>query len=60
MRIVWGTADRNFKRSFAERLAATFPRATVVEVPDVSTFVPIDAPDAVAAAIVNIAAPVGV
>jgi pimeloyl-ACP methyl ester carboxylesterase len=58
VRIVWGTADRNFKRSFAERLAATFPKATVVEVPDVSTFVPIDAPDAVATAILAVAAPV--
>jgi len=58
VRIVWGTADRNFKRSFAERLAATFPKATLVEVPDVSTFVPIDAPDAVATAIVEVAAPV--
>ena len=53
-RIVWGTADRCFTLSTARRLADAFADARLIEVPDVSTFVPIDAPDAVAAAIVDV------
>ena len=52
VRIVWGTADRCFTVATARRLATTFRHATLVEVPGVSTFVPIDAPDAVVDAIV--------
>jgi len=50
-RIVWGTNDRAFPLETGRRLAAAFADGTVVEVPGVSTFVPVDAPDAVAAAI---------
>jgi pimeloyl-ACP methyl ester carboxylesterase len=57
VRVVWGTGDRNFSLATARRLVATFPEATLVEVPGVSTFVSIDAPDAVAAAIVEAASP---
>ena len=42
----------------ARRLTTLFAHGELVEVPDVSTFVPIDAPDAVATAIVGVAAPV--
>ncbi len=51
VRMVWGTADRCFTVAPA---AASPPRSDgeLVEVPGVSTFVPIDAPDAVADAIV--------
>ena len=52
VRVVWGTADRCFTVATARRLAAAFRDATLVEVPGVSTFVPIDAPDAVVDAIV--------
>jgi pimeloyl-ACP methyl ester carboxylesterase len=51
VRIVWGTADRCFRLETAQRLAAAFSDATLTEVPDASTFVSIDAPDAVADAV---------
>jgi pimeloyl-ACP methyl ester carboxylesterase len=51
VRIVWGTKDRAFTLESGRRLAAAFPNAQLIEVPDVSTFVPIDAPEAVADAI---------
>ncbi len=50
-RLVWGTRDRSFTLESARRLAAALPRAELVEVPDASTFVPVDRPDAVADAI---------
>ncbi len=53
-RIVWGAADRCFTLPTGRRLAAAFADAELVEVPDVSTFVPIDAPVAVADAIVAV------
>jgi pimeloyl-ACP methyl ester carboxylesterase len=51
VRLVWGDADRFFKLDFARRLAATFPSAELTTVSDGLTFLPLDAPEAVAAAI---------
>ncbi len=48
VRFAWGTDDRFFKRSHAERLAETLPDARIVDIPNASTFVPIDQPDRVA------------
>ena len=56
VRVVWGRADRNFTLATARRLTTLFPDAELVEVPDVSTFVPIDAPQSVVDAIVAMAA----
>jgi pimeloyl-ACP methyl ester carboxylesterase len=53
-RIVWGTADRCFTLATARRLAAAFANGELVEVPDVSTFVPVDAPAAVAGSIIAV------
>ena len=55
VRIVWGTADHCFTLESAHRLASAFGHAEVIEVAGVSTFVPIDAPETVADAIVSIA-----
>jgi pimeloyl-ACP methyl ester carboxylesterase len=49
VRIVWGTADPFFKLSMAQRLRDAFGTATLVELPGVRTFVPLDAPDRLAA-----------
>ena len=54
VRIVWGTADRFFTLATARRLAAAFADGQLIEVPDVSTFVAVDAPVAVADAIVDV------
>ncbi len=56
VRIVWGTADRCFTLATARRLAAAFPEGQLTEVPDVSTFVAVDNPAAVADAIVGVSA----
>jgi pimeloyl-ACP methyl ester carboxylesterase len=50
---VWGAADRLFPLDHARRLSDAFPHATLVEVPDSSTFVMLDAPRELAAAIRN-------
>jgi pimeloyl-ACP methyl ester carboxylesterase len=60
VRIVWGAADRCFTLATARRLADTFPNATLVEVADVSTFVPIDAADAVAESVIALSAPAAI
>jgi len=52
-RIVWGTRDRHFRLGLAQRLVDVLPRAELIEVPDATTFVPIDRPDAVADAILG-------
>lgn len=52
--ILWGMKDRVFTPELGHRLADAFADATFVEV-DTSTFVSIDAPEAVADAIVAIA-----
>ena len=53
-RIVWGTSDRCFTLSTARRLADAFANARLIEVPNATTFVSIDAPDAVTAAILDL------
>jgi len=49
--IVWGADDRFFKLEDGKRLAAAIPDSRLVEVRDASTFVSLDQPAAVAAAI---------
>lgn len=49
--LVWGQRDRCFTPALGRRVAAAFPRATLIEVPDATTFVALDAPRAVADAI---------
>ncbi len=51
VRLVWGDGDRFFKLDFARRLAEVFPSAELTQVPGGLTFVPVDAPDAVADAV---------
>ena len=58
VRLVWGMRDRWFSPASGHRLAALFDDATFVEVPDATTFVSVDRPDAVAAAIVDLHRPV--
>jgi pimeloyl-ACP methyl ester carboxylesterase len=54
--IVWGMADRSFTPALGRRLAALFPNASMVEVPDARTFVSLDAPRAVVDAIETVGA----
>lgn len=49
--LVWGSADRFFKLSFAQRLRDLFPDARLVEVGGGRTFLPLDDPQRVAAEI---------
>jgi pimeloyl-ACP methyl ester carboxylesterase len=51
VRLVWGTRDKHFTLALGRRLAAAFPDAQLDEVPDATTFVSIDRPDAVADAV---------
>jgi pimeloyl-ACP methyl ester carboxylesterase len=51
--VVWGTADRCFTPALGRRLAALFPDSRMVEVPDATTFVPLDNPGVVRDAIVQ-------
>jgi pimeloyl-ACP methyl ester carboxylesterase len=53
-RIIWGTADRCFTLATARRLTAAFTNCELVQVPNVSTFVSIDAPAEVADSILAI------
>jgi pimeloyl-ACP methyl ester carboxylesterase len=48
VRFAWGTDDRFFKRSHAERLAAMVPDARIADIPGARTFVPLDEPQRVA------------
>jgi pimeloyl-ACP methyl ester carboxylesterase len=54
VRLVWGDADRCFPISFAERLAAAFPDATLTRVPGGRTFIPMEFPDSVADVIIAV------
>jgi pimeloyl-ACP methyl ester carboxylesterase len=54
--IVWGQRDRAFKPALGRRLAALFPHATLIEVPDARTFVSLDNPRAVIDAITTVGA----
>jgi pimeloyl-ACP methyl ester carboxylesterase len=49
--VIWGDACPFFPITHAQRLAAAFPRATLVTVPGAKTWVPVDNPVAVADAI---------
>ncbi|HVS69352.1 MAG TPA: alpha/beta hydrolase, partial [Mycobacteriales bacterium] len=51
--LVWGNADPCFKISFADRMAAAFPNATLTPVPGGRTFMAMEQPDEVAAAIAS-------
>lgn len=46
--IVWGTKDKLFPLDHAKRLASAFPHSTLVDVAGSSTYVMIDAPQALA------------
>jgi pimeloyl-ACP methyl ester carboxylesterase len=48
VRLVWGTRDRSFKPALGKRLAQAFGNAEFIEVPQSRTFVPLDAPQALA------------
>jgi pimeloyl-ACP methyl ester carboxylesterase len=54
VRVVWGSRDRHFTVELGHRLAGTFPSAEFHEVGDATTFVPIDRPDDVAAAVLAV------
>jgi pimeloyl-ACP methyl ester carboxylesterase len=56
VRLVWGTRDRHFTVDLGRRLAGAFPHGQLDEVPDATTFVSIDRPDAVAAAVRDVSA----
>jgi pimeloyl-ACP methyl ester carboxylesterase len=49
--LVWGTRDKHFTIVLGRRLAAAFRRAQLDEIPDATTFVSIDRPDAVVSAV---------
>ncbi|MGB8389875.1 alpha/beta fold hydrolase [Mycobacterium sp.] len=49
--LAWGTEDQLFPLDHARRLLEAFPHATLVEIPDSSTFVMLDSPQQLAAAI---------
>ncbi|GAA2055366.1 alpha/beta fold hydrolase [Williamsia deligens] len=54
--LVWGSDDRCFTPELGRRLADVFADAEFTPVPGARTFVPLDVPDAVADAVVAIAA----
>jgi pimeloyl-ACP methyl ester carboxylesterase len=51
--LAWGTQDKLFPLDHARRLRDAFPNATLIEIPDCSAFVMLDAPGALADAIRN-------
>jgi len=51
--LVWGESCDFFPVAHAQRLAADFPRATLVSVPGAKAWVPVDRPGALASAIVD-------
>lgn len=51
--LIWGEECRFFPLAHARRLASDFPHATLVPVPGAKTWVPVDNPAAVAAAIAD-------
>jgi len=54
--LVWGSGDRFFKLEFARRLRDAFSDATLVEIDDGRTFVPLDEPERLAHEIAAFAA----
>jgi len=57
-RLVWGTRDRHFTLALGRRLAAALPRSELTEIADATTFVSVDRPAAVTAAITAVLAEV--
>jgi pimeloyl-ACP methyl ester carboxylesterase len=53
--LAWAPGDRYFPISYAERLAEEVGGAKLVRIPDSATFVPLDQPDRLAAAIADFA-----
>jgi pimeloyl-ACP methyl ester carboxylesterase len=51
--LCWGSADPFFRIELGRRLAAAFPRARLVEVPDAGAFLPLDQPDLLAREVVG-------
>jgi pimeloyl-ACP methyl ester carboxylesterase len=51
--LAWGTQDQLFPVDHARRLRDAFPHATLIEIPDSSTYVMLDAPKELAEAIRN-------
>ena len=51
--LTWGTEDELFPLDHARRLRDAFPDATLIEISDCSTYVMLDAPERLAAAIRN-------
>lgn len=49
--VVWGDSDRFFPLSLAHRLVAAFPDSTLTTIPGGRTFISVDFPEQVAAAI---------
>lgn len=49
--LAWGTEDQLFPLGHARRLSDAFPHTTLIEIPDSSTFVMLDAPGELAEAI---------
>ena len=56
VRLVWGTRDKHFTIELGRRLAAAFRHAQLDEIPDATTFVSVDRPDAVADAVRDVLA----
>jgi pimeloyl-ACP methyl ester carboxylesterase len=54
--VVWGQRDRSFTPTLGRRLAALFPHAKLIEVPEARTFVALDAPQSVVDAIATVGA----
>jgi pimeloyl-ACP methyl ester carboxylesterase len=51
--LVWGTEDKLFPLDHARRLLDAFPQSKLIEIPESSTFVMLDAPQQLATAIRN-------
>jgi pimeloyl-ACP methyl ester carboxylesterase len=51
--LAWGTQDKLFPLAHARRMRDAFPNATLIEIPDCSAFVMLDAPGVLADAIRN-------
>lgn len=54
--IAWAPEDRFFRLALGERLAATFPDARLVRIPEARTFVALDQPERLAEEIISFAA----
>jgi pimeloyl-ACP methyl ester carboxylesterase len=56
IKLLWAPGDRVFPLSYAERLAGEAGNATITQIPDARTFVPLDQPQRVADEIADFAA----